>query len=170
MMKGILTALLFLITWNNFAQDIKLKKGEVLVDDKVWLNYEGCGGFSANCSLLMTSSKEEIIYMNFVKVPGVEPITNYNKTGDLTYIEIKFLGVNRSIELDNVTFKKAIGIIYNTKCINDDGSFDEDKVQRLIEKYGTPFSDRLNKTTNNTNTIIIKEEPKRSGVNINIGR
>lgn len=120
---------------------------------------------------MFSSNKEEIIYMNFVKIPGVEPITNYNKTGDLTYIEVKFLGINRSIELD-VTFKKAISIIYNSKCINADGTFDEDKVQRLIEKYGTPFSDRLNKTTTttNTNTIIIKEEPKRSGVNINIGR
>ena len=159
-----------ILTITSFSQDIKLKKGEVLVDEKVWLNYEGCGGFSETCSLMISSNKEEIIYMNFIKIPGVEPITNYNKTGDLTYIDVKFLGLNRSIELD-VTFKKAISIIYNSKCVNEDGTFDDDKVQRLIEKYGTPFSDRLNKTTtNNNNTIIIKEEPKRSGVNINIGR
>ena len=159
-----------ILTITSFSQDIKLKKGEVLVDEKVWLNYDGCGGFSNTCSLMISSNKEEIIYMNFIKIPGVEPITNYNKTGHLTYIDVKFLGLNRSIELD-VTFKKAISIIYNSKCVNEDGTFDDDKVQRLIEKYGTPFSDRLNKTTtNNNNTIIIKEEPKRSGVNINIGR
>jgi hypothetical protein len=169
-MKRIFTVLVLFISVLSFSQDVKLKKGEIIVDDKVWLNYDGCGGFSASCSLMFSSNKEEIIYMNFVKVPGVEPITNYNKTGDLTYIEVKFLGINRSIELD-MTFKKSITIIYNSKCINADGTFDEDKVQRLIEKYGTPFSDRLNKTTTtNTNTIIIKEEPKRSGVNINIGR
>ncbi|HNP31903.1 MAG TPA: hypothetical protein PKN96_01275 [Flavobacterium sp.] len=171
MMKKTITILFFLISALVFSQEIKLKKGEILVDDKAWLNYDGCGGFSANCSLMLTSNKEEVIYMKFVRVPGVEPITNYNKTGDLTYIEVKFLGVNRSIELENVTFKKIITIIYNSKCINDDGSFDEDKVQRLIEKYGTPCSDRLNKTTTNNNTIIIKEEPSRgSGININLGR
>ena len=169
-MKKIFTVFFLILTLKSFSQDIKLKKGEVLVDEKVWLNYDGCGGFSNTCSLMISSNKEEIIYMNFVKIPGVEPITNYNKTGDLTYIDVKFLGLNRSIELD-VTFKKAISIIFNAKCINEDGTFDDDKVQRLIEKYGTPFSDRLNKTTtNNNNTIIIKEEPKRSGVNINIGR
>lgn len=169
-MKKIFTVFFLILTLKSFSQDIKLKKGEVLVDEKVWLNYDGCGGFSNTCSLMISSNKEEIIYMNFVKIPGVEPITNYNKTGDLTYIDVKFLGLNRSIELD-VTFKKAISIISNSKCVNEDGTFDDDKVQRLIEKYGTPFSDRLNKTTtNNNNTIIIKEEPKRSGVNINIGR
>ncbi|SFA97752.1 hypothetical protein SAMN05660845_1116 [Flavobacterium swingsii] len=168
-MKNIFLVLLLIVSFLGFSQDIKLKKGEVLVDDKAWLNYDGCGGFSQSCSLMMTSNKEEVIYMNLVIVPGVEPITNYNKTGDLKYIEVKFLGLNKIIELD-LTFKKAISIIYNSKCVNADGTFDEEKVERLVEKYGTPFSDRLNKTTNNTNTIIIKEEPRRSGVNINIGR
>jgi hypothetical protein len=170
-MKYILIIFLSSFSFLGFSQDIKLKKGEVLVDEKAWLNYDGCGGFSQNCSLMLASNKEEVIYMNLVIVPGVEPITNYNKNGELKYIEVKFLGLNRTIELD-MTFKKAIGILYNSKCINEDGTFDEDKVQRLIEKYGTPFSDRLNKTTtnNNTNTVIIKEEPRRSGVNINIGR
>ena len=168
-MKRIFTILVLFISVVSFSQDIKLKKGEILVDDTVWLKYDGCGGFSNTCSVMISDSKEEIIYMNFVKVPGVEPITNYNKTGELSYIEIKFLGLNKSIELDN-TFKKAISIIYNSKCIKEDGTFDEDKVQRLIEKYGTPFSDRLNNTSTNTNTVIIKEEPRRSGININIGR
>ncbi|MEC4003488.1 hypothetical protein OX283_002360 [Flavobacterium sp. SUN052] len=170
-MKKAITFLVFFISLMGFSQDIKLKKGEVLVDDKAWLNYDGCGGFSQNCSLMLTSNKEEVVYMNLVIVPGVEPITNYNKNGELKYIEVKFLGLNRAIELD-MTFKKAIAIIYNSKCINDDGTFDEDKVKRLIEKYGTPYSDRLSKTTtnNNTNTVIIKEEPRRSGLNINLGR
>jgi hypothetical protein len=168
-MKRELFIFVVLFSFLGFSQDIKLKKGDVLVDEKVWLNYDGCGGFSGNCSLMMISNKEEVIYMNLVIVPGVEPITNYNKTGDLKYIEVKFLGLNRTIELQ-MTFKKAISILYNSKCINEDGTFDEDNVQRLIEKYGTPFSDRLKtRTNNNTNTVLIKEEP-RSGININLGR
>lgn len=169
-MKKIITILVVFVSCLSFSQEIKLKKGEVLVDNQVWLNYEGCGGFSESCSLTLSSTKEEVIYMKYFDVPGVEPITNYNKTGSLSYIEIKFLGLNKSIELEDITFKKAVSIVYNAKCINADGTFDEEKVQRLFEKYGTPCSARLNKTTNNTNTIIIKEEPRRSGVNINIGR
>lgn len=168
-MRKSITILFLFISLFTFSQEIKLKKGEILVDEKAWLNYDGCGGFSNNCSLILTSNKEEIIYMKFVKIPGVEPITNYNKTGDLTYVEIKFLGLNASIELKE-TFKKAISIIYNSKCINEDGSFDEDKVMRLVEKYGTSFSDRLNNSKTINNTVIIKEEPRRSGVNINLGR
>jgi hypothetical protein len=171
-MKKTITVLFFLVSVFTFSQEIKLKKGEILVDDKVWLNYEGCGGFSASCSLMMVSDKQEIIYMKFIRIEGAEPITSYNKTGELTYIEIKFLGLNKFIELDG-SFKKAVNIIYNSKCINEDGTFDEDKVLRLIEKYGTPFSDRLrsnNNNNNNNNTVIIKEEPRGSGVNINIGR
>ncbi|WP_293892518.1 hypothetical protein [Flavobacterium sp.] len=170
-MKKTITLLLFVISSLTYSQDIKLKKGEILVDDKAWLNYEGCGGFSASCSMMMMTDKQEIVYMKLITVPGAEPITNYNKTGELTYIEVKFLGLKSSIELNNVSFKKVINIIYNSKCINEDGTFDEDKVLRLVEKYGTPFSDRLRSTTNTNNTIIIKEEPARgSGVNINIGR
>ncbi len=169
-MKKTITILFVLISAFAFSQDIKLKKGEILVDDKVWLNYDGCGGFSGSCSLMMVSDKQEIIYMKFIRIPGAEPITNYNKTGELTYIEVKFLGLNASIELKE-SFKKAISIIYNSKCINEDGTFDDDKVLRLVEKYGTPFSSRLKSTNNTNNTIIIKEEPARgSGVNINIGR
>lgn len=165
-MKKVVFIFAVLFPFLGFSQDIKLKKGEVLVDEKAWLNYDGCGGFSQNCSLMLASNKEEVIYMNLVIVPGVEPITNYNKNGELKYIEVKFLGLNRTIELDT-SFKKAIGILYNSKCINEDGTFNEEKVNRIVEKYGTPFSDRL--SGRSTNTVIIREEP-RSGVNINIGR
>jgi hypothetical protein len=54
--------------------------------------------------------------------------------------------------------------------VNEDGTLNEEKVSILIEKYGTEFSDRLNKTQNTQTIIIQQPEPRRSGVNINIGR
>ena len=167
-MKKSITALFLFISFFTFSQDIKLKKGKILIENKEWLNYDGCGSFNNNCNLMLISNNEEVVYMNWVKVPNAEPISNYNRTGELAYIQIKFLGLNASIEMKQ-TFKKAISIIYNSKAVNEDGSFDKDKVMRLVEKYGTPFSDQLNNTNNNT-TIIIKEEPSKPGVNINIGR
>ena len=68
-MKKTITILIFLISAIAFSQDIKLKKGEILVDDKAWLNYDGCGGFSRSCSLMMTSDKQEVVYMKFVNIP-----------------------------------------------------------------------------------------------------
>lgn len=166
-MKYIL--ILFFVTLSSVSQEIKLKKEQVLVDGNAWLKYKGCGFFSADCSLKLLSNNEEIIFIEIIKIPGAEPITQSNKDGNLTYFEIKFLGVNKTIELLD-TYKNIIEIIYNSKCVNEDGSFNEDKLKRLVEKYGTKFSDRLDRNTNNNTTIIIKEEPRRSGVNINIGR
>ena len=158
-MKNLFTLIALITVVCGFSQEVKLKKGEVLVDERSWLKYDGCGGFNSNCSLMISSNKEEIIYMNLVKIPGVEPITNFNRTGELRYIVVKFLGLNSAIELENLSFKKIIEIIYNSKCVNADGSFDEEKVQRLVQKYGSPFSIRLNKmnqNNNSSNTIIIK--------------
>ena len=60
-------------------------------------------------------------------------------------------------------------LLFNAKVVNEKGELDEEKAATLVEKYGTEFSDRLNRNNNSSQTIIIKEEPK-SGVNINIGR
>ena len=163
-MKKIITILLLSISFFGFSQKIKLKNGEVLVDEVVWLNYQDCGGFDKTCSLL-DKNKEEIIFFKWINVPGAEPRTQSNPQGNLSYVEVKFLGLNKVFEIKKLQ-KNIILLLYNSKVVKDDLTLDEEKVSRLIEKYGTEFSDRLN---GGTKTIIIKEEP-RSGVNINIGR
>ena len=69
------------------------------------------------------------------------------------------------------SYKSIVELLYKSKVVNNDQTLNEDKVNLLVEKYGTEFSDRLNKS-NNGQTIIINnnQEPKRSGININIGR
>ena len=57
-------------------------------------------------------------------------------------------------------------------AINVKNSSDEEKLEILSKKIGFEFSkkrDAINNQRSN-NTIIIKEEPRRPGVNINIGR
>lgn len=166
-MKRSLLILFFLSAFFSAqSQEIKIKKDQVFVDDKIWLKSDGCGGLGSFCSLINLSG-EEIIYMKFIKLEGVLPITNYNKTGDATYIEVKFLGMNRTVEFDQ-GYKKIIKTLFSAKVVNEDGTLNEEMVDRVVEKYGNEFSVKYN--NRNTNTIIIKEEPKRSGVNINIGR
>jgi hypothetical protein len=168
-MKKIITFLILISSVFGFSQKIKLKKGDVLVDDVVWLKYQDCGSFDSTCSL-MGKDGEEIIFFKWINVPGVEPVTQYNKDGSLRYVEIIFVGQKKKIELQK-TQKDCIEMIYNSKLVNEDGTLNQDKVDRLVEKYGAAFSDRLNKS-NNPSTIIINnnQEPVRSGININIGR
>jgi hypothetical protein len=79
------------------------------------------------------------------------------------------LGFNKLFEIQKMQ-KGIIQLLFNSKVVNEKGELDEEKAATLVEKYGTEFSDRLNRSTNSSQTIIIKEEPRKSGVNINIGR
>lgn len=124
-----------------FSQKIKLKKGEVLVDEVVWLKYQDCGTFQSTCSLL-NKENEEIIFFKFISVKGAEPRTQANPEGTLRYVEISFLGEKKKIEVQK-TQKDCIELLYNAKVVNEDGTLNSEKVERLVEKYGKEFSDRL---------------------------
>jgi len=169
-MKKIITLIVLTFSLFGFSQKIKLKKGEVFVDDVVWLKYKECGSFDTTCSLY-NNQNEEIIFFKWISVPGVEPITNYNKDGALRYVEIVFVGEKMKIELQN-TQKGCLEILYNAGVVNSDGTLNSEKVDRMVEKYGTEFSARLNTTNSNNPTIIINnnQEPRRPGININLGR
>ena len=168
-MKKLVLIVFMLFSFLGFAQKFKYKNQEVLVDGNVWLKYDGCGGFNTFCSLTNTTNGDEILFIKIIRVSGVEPRTSSNTSGDLVYCEVSFLGLGKKIELQK-TYKSIVELLYKSKVVNDDQTLNEDKVNLLIEKYGTEFSDRLNKS-NNGQTIIINnnQEPKRSGVNINIG-
>ena len=125
----------------GFSQKVKLKKGEVLVDDALWLKYQDCGTFDSTCSLL-NKENEEIIFFKFISVKGAEPRTQSNPDGTLRYVEISFLGEKKKIELKK-TQKDCIELLYNSKVVNEDGTLNTEKVDRLVEKYGKEFSDRL---------------------------
>ncbi len=140
-MKRILTVLLLMISVVSFSQKVKLKKGEVLVDETVWLKYQDCGSFQSTCSLL-SKEGDEIIFFKFINVKGAEPMTKSNPDGTLRYVEINFLGQKKKIEIQK-SQKDCIELLYNAKVVNEDGTLNPDKVDRLVEKYGTQFSERL---------------------------
>ena len=129
-------------SYSGYAQKVKFNKGDVLVDNVAWLKYDGCGTFDSTCSL-MDFNGEELMFMNVVVVEGVNPPTKLNRQGDLTYKQITFLGLDRKIELQ-VSDKKVIEILYKAKILAG-GKLDPDRVDILVEKYGTPFSDRFNR-------------------------
>jgi len=166
--KTLLFIGILLLTFTANAQKVKLKKGSVLIDKVEWLTYTDCGSFDPVCSLY-NADGDEIIFLKWISVPGEEPVTSSNTDGSLDYVEVVFLGKDKKYEVQKRQ-KNIILDLYKGKVINEDGTINETKVDRLIEKYGTEFSDRLNGTKN---TIIIQENSGKkssgSGLNIKIG-
>ncbi len=168
--KIIFLVLMLTFSLVNFSQEVKFKKGDILIDGTPWIKYQDCGTFDSTCSLL-NNQKEELVFIKTISIQGEEPRTPSNPQGTLSYYEIVFVGQKMKIEMQNRQ-KTIVQAIYNSKAINEDGTLNPDKVDRLVEKYGTPFSDRLNRSNTSPNTIIINnnQTPQRSGLNINLGR
>lgn len=167
-MRRILLIAMLVVSAIGMSQKVKLKKGDVLVDDTVWLKYTECGTFDSTCSLV-NASGDEIIFFKTIRLKGVEPITSSNKDGSLTYYEISFLGLNKKIEMKDFQ-KEIMRLIYVGKAVNADGTLNPERVDRIVEKYGTPFSDQYNRSGSDTQTVIIKDETRKPGVQVNIGR
>jgi len=138
--KIFFTILLFVIALPGFSQKVKLKNGDVLIDEVVWLKYRDCGNFDKGCSLL-DKNNEEIVYLNWITVSDEELITNGNARGKLTYVEVKFLKLKKSFEIQK-TQKDIIKMLYNSKVINEDLTVNKEKVELMVEKYGKEFSIR----------------------------
>jgi hypothetical protein len=162
-MKKTITIVLLCLSVLSFSQKVKLKKETVLVDDKVWLKYDGCTGLKYQLCSIYNLNGEEIIFFKFISQSSDHML--FNEYGDPNYYEVSFLGLNQKIEVREF-IDDFLKKIFTAKIVNEDGSLNAEKVSRIVEKYGSSYSSNRK---SNTNTIIIKEEPK-SGVNINIGR
>jgi hypothetical protein len=158
-LKSITTIVCLFLAFAASAQKVKLKKGEVLVDDVVWMKYDGCGMFQANCSAYNLKG-DELIFIKMIDHPFDETM----------YCEVKFLGMNLMAEFEHTSIKSIFEKLYKGKVVTPEGELDEDKAALFVEKYGTPISKRLNRNT--TNTVIIREDDDDDApkVNISIGR
>lgn len=165
--QRIATCCFLLISFWVSSQNVKLKKGEVLVDQIAWLKYEGCTGLKRTLCSLFNKNGDEVVFMKFFKRSNASDSMVFNRGGDPNYFEVSFLGTGKKIEIRD-TPEQIVAILYKSKCVNEEGTLNTEAINRLIEKYGNSFSSQVT-ASSTTNTIIIREEP-RSGVNINIGR
>lgn len=168
MIKNLFIAAFLVVSTFGFSQKVKLKKGDVLVDDAVWLKYTECGTFDRTCSLL-NANGDEIIFFKSITIKGVEPVTSSNKDGSVSWTEVSFLGLSKKIELREFQ-KEIMRLIYVAKAVNEDGTLNPERVDRMVEKYGSEFSDKYNRSGSDTHTVIIKDETRKPGVQVNIGR
>lgn len=151
------------VSFFGFSQKVKLKKEEVLVDKVLWLKYKEENSFDYS---IINLKGDEIIYVKYVKRGPNNMV--FSNEGKPNYYVVSFLGLNKKIEIRNF-IEDIMTTIYNSKAVNEDGTLNEEKVNRLVEKIGTQFSDE-NKSNTKETIIIKEEEPRGSGININIGR
>jgi hypothetical protein len=156
-MKKAFLLLVLCVSALGFSQTVRLKKGDVTVDDKLWLKYDGCGGWDRVCSV-MNLQGEELMYMTLEQV----------KYSEEKYWRVKFLGLNQTLEIPYAMNGGLLKKFYVANVVNEDGTLNADKVSRMVEKYGNPNAETP--VQNNTQTIIIKDETRKPGVQVNIGR
>lgn len=135
-MKKVLVVLLLCTAFLGYSQKVRVKKGYVTVDGTNWIK---CVEPASYTFSLLDNNEEEIVFIKLVKIPNAEPITRYNRTGDVSYFVVKFLGLNKEYELET-NYKDVLKNLYLSKAINKDLTLNEEKVDRLVEKYGNEIS------------------------------
>ena len=153
-MKKIILILVLISTSFIFSQEIDFKKGLITVDGKECMKYES----SASNVTYQNLNGYDLIILKFIRVNGE------------LYTKVIFVESRQEFTSQNYIFTKKTLI---EKLIKSNTlvecSLNEEKVNTFVLKYDEKVEERYNKSTT-TNTVIIKEEPRRSGVNINLGR
>ena len=153
-MKKIILILVLISTSFIFSQEIDFKKGLITVDGKECMKYES----SASNVTYQNLNGDDLIILKFIRVNGE------------LYTKVIFVESRQEFTSQNYIFTKKTLI---EKLIKSNTlvecSLNEEKVNTFVLKYDEKVEERYNKSTT-TNTVIIKEEPRRSGVNINLGK
>lgn len=148
-MKKIITLLFLTVSVLGFSQDINFKKGIVSIDGKECLKYDS----SATNVTYQNLNGDDIIILKYIRVNG------------LLYNKVIFVESKQEFTSESYIFTKKLLIekLLKTNTLVD-CTLNEEKVRTFVLKFDEKVEERLN--SGNTNTIIIKEEPRRSGVNI----
>jgi len=155
-MKHILVIFLLGISFLGFGQEIDFKKGIISIDGKECMKYDS----DANTVTFQNLNGDDIMILKFMRPDGSQASL---------YTKVIFIESRQEFTSQNYIFtkKSLVEKLIKSKAIVD-CVLNEEKVASFILKYDEKVEDRLK--ANTTNTVIIKEEPVRSGVNINIGR
>ncbi len=134
-MKNVLILIVLCFSITTFAQKVKLKKGEVLLDGVAILKYEKKFlGEKINLFDLKTNDELIEIYLN--------------NNGTVTYVEdnytqIKFLKSGDLVEIANdKSWKKWIKWLISKDVIQKDGSINYEKLPLFIKNYDENITNR----------------------------
>jgi len=152
-MKLIVAIVFICISSFSFSQEVKLKKGIVYIDGIECMKYD----VDTNFTTFSNMNGEEIMYIQYVKpeTAGIEIYTKVGFTATEEYFTtVSFLYWKKDLI---VNLLKSNAIV--------DCKLVPEKLKHFILKNDEKVEERLKPNS----TIIIKEEPRKSGININIG-
>ena len=151
--QNIFTFLATLAFVSVSAQDVDFKKGIVYVDDKECLKYDS----DATSVTFQNNEGNDIVYLKFIRVNGA------------LYTKVIFPESRQELTSESYIFtkKNLMDKMLKSKVIQN-CELNEEAVANFVMKYDEGVEKRNNST--HTNTVIIKEDSPRSGVNINIGK
>jgi len=155
-MKKALLFLLFLNSFAIFSQDVNFKKGIVYVDGKECMKYDS----GATNVTFQNMNGDDIMILKFLRPDG---------TQSSLYVKVIFIESRQELTSKSYIFTKKLLVekLLKSNALQD-CALNEEKVGNFVLKFDEKIEDRV--IVNPTNTVIIKEEPRGSGININIGR
>ncbi|MEN9339079.1 MAG: hypothetical protein RIQ62_391 [Bacteroidota bacterium] len=133
-----LLAFLFLIgfSFHLSAQDIRLKKGVVYLNDKEFLNYkiDVWGIYKAHFFDRETNDEIILIIKNDNETPKY-----YNDD----FTQIKFIGMGVTVETkENKSWKNFIKWLVQSKVIDEHGKINTEKLDLFIQNYDEHMTER----------------------------
>ena len=135
MKKYVIVTLIFTSIF-SFSQKIKLDDGIIKIEGKEWANYKGCGFFSDECSI--TKGNFEI-FAKVERAKDIKEISSSNPNGNVSWLQVKFIGLDKIYE-QSQTYKSMIKDLYNAGVFNEDNTFNEEAINKLVEKKGNSYS------------------------------
>lgn len=127
-MKKILIALAIFLSATPLlvkAQKVKIKDKVAYIDDKPYLKTSRCRNMDATCSLYNLQDKE-MVFITYLTEP-------YGR--GFLYEKVAFLGLNKYIEFRGGP-KEIIKLLYANSAFLENGEFNLERINILVEKYG----------------------------------
>jgi len=110
----------------SFGQKIKVKKGIAYVDGKEYVKTEKNAG---NMSIYALNGDDEIIFLKYY-----DPTPSNDQNRDNYYI-VRFIDDNKKVDILNKTRKGILKLLFKGNVINEDGTINDEKMNKFVSKY-----------------------------------
>ena len=121
------------------AQKIKIEENTASVDGETFIYYER-RNMANEASVHGPNTDREEIYITYRNYTDPNQISNSNPEGKVRWVEINFLTLNQTCEVQSNVHKVIVKMLYENG-IYENGVFNPEKAQRMVQKYGNHFSE-----------------------------
>jgi len=124
-----------LLAQESIAQKVKIKNEIASVEGEEYVRIKRAKGANA-ASIYEIGSGEEVIFARWL---NYNTATNNNPQTRVNWIELKFLNLDISCEIDNRGYKGLVRFLKDNGVFVN-GVLDEEAARKVVQKYGNNFS------------------------------